>query len=292
MSGPSDWLLWPAVVQIALLLTNLVWNHSFFDITVRDGNLYGRRSTSCAAAPVVLVAIVMTLVIATRGIDLSVGAVAAISGSWASMHIISNGGGSVGVVLTAVAVALFDGASRRRVERFPGGGSRHPAHRGDPAADGCGPGPRAGDHCREDPRPAQVGLMLTSDSTSADPNSIGLFIELDAILAVVIGGTSLAGRFSLAGTLIGASIIETMDAFVLIAISARSTDVFKAWVVIVVCLLQCSRVRGWLLNVPRWGRGPSGRQEARPPGPPAVPDAAVPDSVDAPGTLPVKVTPS
>ena len=43
-----------------------------------------------------------------------------------------------------------------------------------------------------------AGLMLTSNSTSADPNSIGLFIELDAILAVVIGGTSLAGgRFSL-----------------------------------------------------------------------------------------------
>src|SRR6185295_8543135 len=94
-----------------------------------------------------------------------------------------------------------------------------------------------------------AGLMLTSNSTSADPNSIGLFIELDAILAVVIGGTSLAGgRFSLAGTLIGAFIIETMDAFVVIAISARSTDVFKACVVIVVCLLQSARVRAWLLN--------------------------------------------
>jgi len=42
----------------------------------------------------------------------------------------------------------------------------------------------------------------------------------------------------LAGTLIGAFIIETMDAFVVIAISARSTDVFKACVVIVVCLLR------------------------------------------------------
>ena len=99
-----------------------------------------------------------------------------------------------------------------------------------------------------------AGLMMTSNSTSADPNSIGLFIELDAILAVVIGGTSLAGgRFSLAGTLIGAFIIETMDAFVVIAISARSTDVFKACVVIIVCLLQSSRVRAWLLNVLRWG---------------------------------------
>ena len=42
------------------------------------------------AAPIVLVALGMTLVIATRGIDLSVGAVAAISGSWASMYINSS----------------------------------------------------------------------------------------------------------------------------------------------------------------------------------------------------------
>ena len=99
--------------------------------------------------------------------------------------------------------------------------------------------------------------MLTSNSTSADPNSIGLFIELDAILAVVIGGTSLAGgRFSLAGTLIGAFIIETMDAFVVIAISARSTDVFKACVVIIVCLLQSSRVRALAAERPAVGAHP------------------------------------
>jgi hypothetical protein len=67
-------------------------------------------------------------------------------------------------------------------------------------------------------------------------------------------------------------------------------------VVIVVCLLQSSRVRGWLLNVLRWGRPPSRPHEARRPADPdrgtstAVPDAA--DAVDAPGTLPVKVTPS
>ena len=94
-----------------------------------------------------------------------------------------------------------------------------------------------------------AGLMLTSNSTSADPNSIGLFIELDAILAVVIGGTSLAGgRFSLAGTLIGAFIIETMDNFVIIAITPRSTDVFKAGVVFVVCILQSPQARAMVAN--------------------------------------------
>ena len=57
-----------------------------------------------------LVALGMTLVIATRGIDLSVGAVAAISGSWASMYIISSGDRArSAVVLTAVGVGAADG---------------------------------------------------------------------------------------------------------------------------------------------------------------------------------------
>ena len=62
-----------------------------------------------------------------------------------------------------------------------------------------------------------AGLMITSNATAADPNSTGLFLEIDAILAVVIGGTSLAGgRFSLAGTVIGAFIIQTMTTMILI----------------------------------------------------------------------------
>ena len=62
----------------------------------------------------------MTLVIATRGIDLSVGAVAAISGSWASMYIVSSAADASVTVLTAVGVGPADGADRRRVERVPG----------------------------------------------------------------------------------------------------------------------------------------------------------------------------
>ena len=55
------------------------------------------------------------------------------------------------------------------------------------------------------------GLMISSNVSSADGNNAGLWIELDAILAVVIGGTSLAGgRFSLGGTVLGALIIQTL----------------------------------------------------------------------------------
>ena len=346
----SHRLFWPAVVLAALLLANFLWNRSFFDITMRDGNLYGAPVDILRrAAPVVLVALGMTLVIATRGIDLSVGAIAAICGSWASMYIISSADrASVGVVLTAVGVALlmalvagaWNGflvsvlgiqpivatlvlmvAGRGLAQvitdekilypdnspayKLIGGGYLLAVPFSILIAGGIfaltalltrktalgtfiesvGVNPEASRLAGVRARPiiflvyvfsglcaGLAGLMLTSNSTSADPNSIGLFIELDAILAVVIGGTSLAGgRFSLAGTLIGAFIIEAMDAFVVIAISARSTDVFKACVVIVVCLLQSSRVRQWLLNVLRWGRPPTLRRNHHPdPGAPGA----------------------
>ena len=56
-----------------------------------------------------------------------------------------------------------------------------------------------------------AGLMISSNVMAADANNAGLFIELDAILAVVIGGTSLAGgKFSLSGTLVGVLIITTL----------------------------------------------------------------------------------
>jgi len=56
-----------------------------------------------------------------------------------------------------------------------------------------------------------AGLVLTSRTTAALPQA-GIGYELDAIAAVVIGGTSLAGgRGSLVGTLFGALIIGTIN---------------------------------------------------------------------------------
>jgi simple sugar transport system permease protein len=87
---------------------------------------------------------------------------------------------------------------------------------------------------------ALAGLILTSNQTAADANSTGLFIELDAILAVVIGGTSLAGgRYSLLGTFVGALVIQTLVTTVYtVGIPPIATMVFKAAVVVMVCLLQ------------------------------------------------------
>ena len=63
---------------------------------------------------------------------------------------------------------------------------------------------------------------------------------MDAILAVVLGGTSLAGgRYSLTGTLIGAFLIQTLTTTVYsMGIAPEVTLVFKALVVMAVVLLQ------------------------------------------------------
>jgi ribose/xylose/arabinose/galactoside ABC-type transport system permease subunit len=56
-----------------------------------------------------------------------------------------------------------------------------------------------------------AGLMISSNVTAADANNAGLWIELDAILAVVIGGTSLAGgRGSIVGTVLGTLVFATL----------------------------------------------------------------------------------
>src|SRR4029078_2197918 len=56
-----------------------------------------------------------------------------------------------------------------------------------------------------------AGLWNSSSLGGADANNAGLWIELDAILAVVIGGTPLTGgRFSIGGTVIGALILQTL----------------------------------------------------------------------------------
>ena len=81
-------LIWPLLSIVALLLTNLLISPGFFSINMRGGHLYGSLIDIISfGAPLMLVALGMTLVIATGGIDLSVGAVAAISGACACLLI-------------------------------------------------------------------------------------------------------------------------------------------------------------------------------------------------------------
>ena len=67
-----------------------------------------------------------------------------------------------------------------------------------------------------------------------------LYLELDAILAVVVGGTSLqGGRFYLVGAVVGALFIQTLTTTLYARnVSSDVSPVPKALVIIAVCLFQ------------------------------------------------------
>ncbi len=101
-------LSWPLLAIGALLLVDLFFGHAFFALRMQDGHLYGNLVDILRfGAPPMLVALGMTIVIATGGIDLSVGALVAISGATACVLISHLGNqNSVPGVLGAIAVAL------------------------------------------------------------------------------------------------------------------------------------------------------------------------------------------
>jgi simple sugar transport system permease protein len=92
-----------------------------------------------------------------------------------------------------------------------------------------------------------AGVMSVGSVMTVDISRTGYQLELDAILAVVIGGASLAGgKFSLSGAFVGALLIATLDKTVLfLGVSSSATPAFKAIVIVAICLLQSERVRSW-----------------------------------------------
>ncbi|GAA3631611.1 ABC transporter permease [Microlunatus ginsengisoli] len=321
-------LFWPVAMLVVLFAINVIAFPGFFHLEIKDGHLFGSLVDILRnGAPTMIVAVGMTLVIATRGIDLSVGAVCAISGALACSIILgSPDPGSLSTVAVAVAVSLvvsvvlglWNGTlvallgiqpiiatlilmtAGRGVAMLITEGQiltvNSPPFKalgsgfllGIPIAvilaavifaaaalltrqtalgmliESVGINPEASRQAGVRARGLLIGvyifsavcagiagLVLTANQTAADANNTGLFIELDAILAVVIGGTSLAGgRYSLAGTLVGALVIQTLITTVYtVGIPPIATMVFKAAVVVAVCLLQSPRtsaaIRSW-----------------------------------------------
>ncbi|WP_304241654.1 ABC transporter permease [Gracilinema caldarium] len=89
------------------------------------------------------------------------------------------------------------------------------------------------------------GLLVSSNVKSADGNNAGDLFELDAILAVVIGGTSLnGGKFNLAGSILGAIIIQTLTTTIYsIGVPPQVNLVIKSIVVFLVSMLQSENFR-------------------------------------------------
>ncbi len=92
---------------------------------------------------------------------------------------------------------------------------------------------------------AIAGVVAAGRISSADSNNIGLNYELDAILAVALGGNSLGGgKFNLAGSVIGAFTIQAITTTMYnLGVSSAVTPVFKAVVVIVIVAIQSPAVK-------------------------------------------------
>lgn len=302
---------------LTILMADRLVSPQFFDIRLQDGRLFGSLvDVFNRGAPVALLSLGMVLVIATRGIDLSVGAVMAIAGAIAASLVDSH---SVPVALgTALGVGLLCGLwngflvavlriqpivatlilmvagrgiaqliTEGRIVTFSspslawfGNGSvlGIPAPvaitlgmllltlllvRGTALGvliEAVGANARASELAGIGTQAititayvwcglcsAVAGVISAADILGADANNSGLWLELDAILAVVVGGTSLfGGRFSLILAVLGALIIQAMNTGILLSGYRPELNlVVKAIVVIAVLLLQSPRLAGF-----------------------------------------------
>jgi simple sugar transport system permease protein len=96
-----------------------------------------------------------------------------------------------------------------------------------------------------------AGLVASSNIKTSDAYNIGLTLELDAILAVVIGGTLMSGgRFSLLASIVGAWVIQAMTtSMYAIGVPAFALQAIKGLMVIFVILLYSEQVRGFVQRV-------------------------------------------
>jgi simple sugar transport system permease protein len=310
-------LFWPFAALLTLIVINTIARPQFARITIQDGRLYGALIDILRqSAPLMLVSLGMTIVIATRGIDLSVGAVMAVSGAVALTIIDgASNAGDVGTVLVAMVVALLvslvlgawngflvsfvgiqpiiatlvlmlagRGVALLITEGFITTVNSPPfeyistgyllllpfAFLISAAAVGVlalierrtalgvlteavGINPEASrlagvrsrgiiwsTYAASAVLSGVAGLIYASNIKAADANAAGQFIELYAILAVVLGGTSLmGGKFSVAGTVVGVLIIQTLDSMILfLGVPPAQSPVFFAIVVVLVVIIQ------------------------------------------------------
>ncbi len=314
---------WALAALGLLLLFNLLFTKDFFvielkpDAARREWYYFGTLIDILNhGSRVMLLALGMTLVIGTGGVDLSVGAVMALSATVAAQTVVALGWPFWGGALLALAIALAAGAwngllvagvgvqpivatlvlmvSGRGIAQLVSSGQiitfSDPAYtfignghlfrlpftltvvlgmllltglftRGTALGlfiEAVGDSPTASRYSGVRPRLTRffvytftglcaglAGLIAASNVKSADANHCGLFLELDAILAVVIGGTALTGgRFSLLGSMAGALFIQTLTTTLYARnVSSDVAPVPKALAIIGVCLLQSEALR-------------------------------------------------
>lgn len=300
---------------LAILAINGLVAPHFFSLHIQDGRLFGSLIDIVnRGAPVALLALGMTLVIATGGIDLSVGAVMAIAGA-ASATLIAHGSALPVALGSALLVGAICGLWNGLLIAFLGiqpivatlilmvagrgvaqlitegqiitfddaffGQLGHGALLLLPMPviiaavvlvllwlltrktalglfiEAVGINIRSAHNAGVNTRlvlmvvymlcglcAAVAGVIITADIQGADANNAGLWLELDAILAVVIGGGSLlGGRFNLLLSLVGALIIQGMNTGILLSgYQPEFNLVVKAIVVLLVLMVQSPRI--------------------------------------------------
>lgn len=313
-------LLWPVLSLAALLAFNLVFQPSFFRIVIQDGHLYGTLvDVLNQGSKVMLLALGMTLVIGTGGVDLSVGSVMAITGALAALLVTTtalpfaavlalcvlagaalgawNGllvtrlriqpiiatlilmvvgrgiamlitGGQIvtfeqpafvffgnghflGLPFTITIVALVFAATALLTRRTAIGLFIEAAGDNETASRFCGAPVRLVKvlvYAFSGVCAALAGLIATSNIKAADSSRVGELMELDAIFAVLVGGTALTGgRFTLVGSIVGALLIQTLTTTMYnLGMPPAVAPVPKAVVILLACLLQSPVFRAQL----------------------------------------------
>lgn len=95
-----------------------------------------------------------------------------------------------------------------------------------------------------------AGIVASSRIYSADANNIGLNLEMDAILAVALGGNALSGgKFNMMGSVIGAYTIQALTTTLYaMSVKADQLPVYKAIVVIIIVILQSPVFQRFIAN--------------------------------------------
>ena len=315
-------VLWPLLGLALLLGLNAVMNPAFLRITLLGGHVYGVPvDILVQGSRTMLLALGMTLVIATGGVDLSVGSVVAISG--AVCAIMLQGGAALATTLAAalgagvfagaingalvagmgiqpivatlilmvagrgIAQLIVDGqviiiasppfeflatgfvfglpfapllvgllffAAHLFLRRTAAGLFVEAVGDNETASRFAGLGAarvKALAYVFCGACAGLSGALTAANIRAADAYGAGANAELDAIFAVVVGGTALTGgRFSILGSFLGALLIQTLTTTMYnLGVPPAVAPMPKALLIIAVSLLQSEKFRAWVAGL-------------------------------------------
>ena len=93
-------------------------------------------------------------------------------------------------------------------------------------------------------------MIASSRIYSADSNNIGLNYEMYSILAVALGGNSLAGgKFNIAGSIVGAYTIQAiMTTLLAMGVSTDQSPVIMAIIIVIIVVIQSPVFKDWFIT--------------------------------------------